>query len=63
MVISSFTFLSFIEIRSNHSDFTITVVIQTFILNGKWIDPKSELQNCCSYKRREDKKGENPVYK
>jgi len=37
--------------------------LETFILNRNWMDPKSELQNCCSYKRSENNKLENPVYK
>lgn len=38
-------------------------VLQEFILNQDWNDPKSQLQQCCLTLRTEGKEPDIPLYK
>lgn len=40
-----------------------TCVLQEFILNQDWNDPKSQLQQCCLTLRTEGKEPDIPLYK
>lgn len=41
----------------------LACVLQEFILNQDWNDPKSQLQQCCLTLRTEGKEPDIPLYK
>lgn len=53
---------AFVEVVWLHV-FYLVCVLQEFILNQDWNDPKSQLQQCCLTLRTEGKEPDIPLYK